>query len=351
MDKGQVKILIVLLAIVVIVGIVVIVLFLNQKLTITPYVIKESDAESSNINSISEPENKEENIVKKDSDGDGLDDEVEVRIGSNPKAADSDSDGLNDKREYELGTSLTSSDTDNDGLEDGKEVNLGSDPKDTDTDNDGLDDKQEFYNTGTNLLSYDTDGDGLGDGSEVNTYETDPKDSDTDNDGLNDGQEISKSCDPKKQDTDGDGYYDYSDLFCRNDASIQLKFNYLIMDEGFDSLGDDADPYIKVSVYKDGNWESFSSSSFDGQREVNNPYSTNLINVPDNQKDISIKVEVWDYDTWDSPDEADINPDARFGEYSFVYDITSKYLSIELDGNKDGLNEGDAVLRFGIFTY
>ena len=57
---------------------------------------------------------------------------------------DSDGDGLTDEREQELGTDPRVADTDGDGLSDGEEVNeYGTDPMDPDTDGDGLDDGDE----------------------------------------------------------------------------------------------------------------------------------------------------------------------------------------------------------------
>lgn len=57
-----------------------------------------------------------------DSDGDGLTDETERRLGTNRTLADTDGDGLNDSRERALGTKPTIADTDDDGLGDGAEV-------------------------------------------------------------------------------------------------------------------------------------------------------------------------------------------------------------------------------------
>lgn len=56
---------------------------------------------------------------------------------------DADKDGLSDEREAELGTDPRSGDTDGDGLDDGAEVASGTDPKASDTDGDGVDDGVE----------------------------------------------------------------------------------------------------------------------------------------------------------------------------------------------------------------
>ena len=65
-----------------------------------------------------------------DSDGDGLSDEQEVELGTDPNNADSDDDGLNDGEEFTANTDPNNADSDNDGVDDGTEVNLESDPTD-----------------------------------------------------------------------------------------------------------------------------------------------------------------------------------------------------------------------------
>jgi hypothetical protein len=58
-------------------------------------------------------------------------------------AVDTDGDGLSDEEEAAIGTDPTNPDTDGDGLSDGVEVALGTDPLDPDTDGDGIDDGTE----------------------------------------------------------------------------------------------------------------------------------------------------------------------------------------------------------------
>jgi hypothetical protein len=89
-------------------------------------------------------------VLTGDSDGDGIPDDVEIRLGLNPNdatdaLADFDSDGLNNLQESQAGTDIRVSDTDADGLSDGQEVNQHR----------------------TNPLLRDTDGDGVGDGLEI----------------------------------------------------------------------------------------------------------------------------------------------------------------------------------------
>ncbi|SMB78133.1 hypothetical protein SAMN05660745_00561, partial [Corynebacterium glucuronolyticum] len=141
----------------------------------------------------------------KDTDRDGLNDDEEKNLGTDPKNPDTDDDGLNDGDEVKKHhTDPKDPDTDDGGVNDGDEVNRGTDPKDpkddkttpsddgkADPDKDGLTNDEEKQH-GTDPKNPDSDGDGLNDGDEVKKHHTDPKDPDTDDDGLNDGDEVNK---------------------------------------------------------------------------------------------------------------------------------------------------------------
>ena len=66
-------------------------------------------------------------------------------------------------------------DSDGDGLEDAIEIELGTDSADLDTDDDGLTDGDEYYVYQTGTRNPDTDGDGVVDGDEI-ANGTDPND-------------------------------------------------------------------------------------------------------------------------------------------------------------------------------
>ncbi len=94
-------------------------------------------------------------------------------------------------------TTTLPNDTDGDGLTDEDDLVLGTNPHDPDTDDDGLDDYEEV-NAGedgyiTNATNSDTDGDGLNDLEEVtegeDTFLTDPTNEDTDGDGAIDSED------------------------------------------------------------------------------------------------------------------------------------------------------------------
>lgn len=94
---------------------------------------------------------------------------------------------------------LSSRDTDGDGINDDVEISNGLNPTNPtdaqeDFDRDNLTNAQEIVR-GTDLRKADTDGDGLSDGDEV-PRGTNPLLTDTDGDGIPDGVEADKSCDP-----------------------------------------------------------------------------------------------------------------------------------------------------------
>jgi TolB protein len=151
-------------------------------------------------------------IGQEDSDGDGLTNNQEVSLGTDPLNPDTDRDELLDGDEVNnRRTDPLNADTDGDGLSDGEEViRRSTDPLNPDTDGDALNDGDEVQR-GTNPLNPDTDQDGLRDSDEVNLG-TDPLNPDTDSDQLQDGQETPPCPDPLTPDSDGDGIIDGRDL-------------------------------------------------------------------------------------------------------------------------------------------
>ena len=141
---------------------------------------------------------------QEDPDMDGLINNEELQIGTDPFNPDTDGDGLGDGEEVKsYRTNPLAPDTDSDGLGDGEEVHQRrTDPLNPDTDADRLMDGDEVKRN-TDPLNPDTDADLLNDGDEVNR-KTDPLNPDSDQDGLNDGTEVSIGTDPLKPDTDSD---------------------------------------------------------------------------------------------------------------------------------------------------
>ena len=113
----------------------------------------------------------------------------EMRIANFSEVAadnlDSDGDGLLDHEEKRIGTNPYLKDTDGDGIDDGEEIRLGLDPLKPD-----------------NLKHLDIDGDGLT-GEEEERYGTNPFLADSDFDGYSDGDEIASGNDPLKANLSG----------------------------------------------------------------------------------------------------------------------------------------------------
>ncbi len=68
-----------------------------------------------------------EEDINLDTDGDGIPDEEERRIGTNPNNPDTDGDGLSDGEERRFGTDLLNPDTDGDGIPDGQDPDANAD--------------------------------------------------------------------------------------------------------------------------------------------------------------------------------------------------------------------------------
>ena len=231
-----------------------------------------------------------------DTDGDGLSDSEESRLGTDPLLMDTDQDSISDSQEIgvdldspldsdednlidaldadddndglataaeeQVGTSSLLADTDEDGILDSVEVGddisapLDTDGDgiinalDTDDDDDGIETVQEFL-LGTNHLLTDSDGDGLADGDEIADLMDEPLDSDKngildpvdtdptldqDNDGLTDLVEAKLNTDPKKADSDGDGINDAIEIGKNTDEPIDSDLDGII--DALDSVDD-----------------------------------------------------------------------------------------------------------------
>lgn len=90
---------------------------------------------------------------KKDTDGDGVGDELEMANSTHPRSNDTDGDNLPDDLEYACFSDPTVQDTDQDGMADGIEMNVyHTSPALSDTDGDGFGDAEELQTGGRNPL-------------------------------------------------------------------------------------------------------------------------------------------------------------------------------------------------------
>jgi len=187
-----------------------------------------------------------------DTDGDGLEDLLEIANGLNPRTPDMDSDGLSDYFEFYGITDPTLNDTDGDSMLDGYEVFYGLDPLTDDSlldlDGDGLINIQE-YNLGTYANNPDTDEDSMDDGYEfeygLDLFSNDAG-LDLDGDGLSNGIECQYGSMANNSDSDDDTMPDKWEY----DNNLDLNFDDANLDPDGDNLNNlaeyqnDTDPHI-----------------------------------------------------------------------------------------------------------
>jgi hypothetical protein len=266
-----------------------------------------------------------------DADGDGLTNQNENLMGTNPRDQDSDGDevvdgqdqcptaagpspqgcvpgpldfdgdGLSDHMEIViLLTDARNPDTDFDGTPDG----VDSCPRGWnatfalcpggDSDNDGLEDIAEVATHATNPYVPDTDQDGLSDLSEIEIYLTSPIRPDTDDDELPDSTEIQLGTDPWFFDSDHDEVPDVREVAAGTNPTVddagldpdldglvngrEIEFGtpVLIADQDQDALNDSVEVLVTLTLSEF--WDSDGDSLGDGI-EVNlhgtNPNSVN----------------------------------------------------------------------------
>ena len=93
-------------------------------------------------------------------------------------------------------TAEAAGDADGDGLSNDQETTLATDPGNPDSDVDGLKDGDEALIYATDPTNRDSDGDLLTDFDEINTHQTNPRANDSDGDGAADGLEAAQGTDP-----------------------------------------------------------------------------------------------------------------------------------------------------------
>lgn len=146
---------------------------------------------------------------------------------------DTDRDGIGNKDDTDI---------DNDGLTNDQEASLGTNPNKADSDGDGINDNidafpldpAEWHDTNNNGIGDNTDPDADGDGlmneDEVKIYGTSPLSFDSDGDGVNDPQELTDKTNPNKADTDGDGINDLEDLYPTDGTKWKVPWQASILD-------------------------------------------------------------------------------------------------------------------------
>lgn len=152
-------------------------------------------------------------------------------------SSDTDGDGMSDEDEAVVGTNPYSTDTDGDGISDFEEIYVyKTNPFALDTDKDSITDVKEIQEYGSNPLVIDSDGDGITDTDEILLYKSSPRLADTDSDGISDKDEIKIGSNPLKADTDDDSVPDGIDKcptstgFVENNGCPVVPQNIIIRD-------------------------------------------------------------------------------------------------------------------------
>ncbi len=205
------------------------------------------------------PLNPADDLPNPDADNDGLTDDVERVLGTDPLDADSDDDGVLDGAEANLASdtdgdgliNALDEDSDNDGLFDGTEMGVTMAPTGTDVTR-GHFIADADPTTKTSAVRRDTDNGSVSDGAEdanrngrVDAGETDPNNplddvmvADTDGDGLSDALEVVLTTDPNDADTDDDGVLDGAEPNLASDTDRDGRINALDEDSDNDGLFD-----------------------------------------------------------------------------------------------------------------
>ncbi|MBT4066509.1 MAG: transglutaminase domain-containing protein [Euryarchaeota archaeon] len=318
----------------------------------------------------------------RDSDGDGITDEDEILLGTDPELRDTDNDGLDDDvddcpdGETNWESTIISDfdgdgcldfteddDDDNDGVTDGIDQcdtsELGwissqsddndadgcHDDGDADDDNDGWSDTKEAQ-CGTNHLSSlsqpadydgdmicnivdtDDDNDGVNDENDVFPYDS-TEWLDYDEDGIGDNYDL---------DDDNDAVLDIYDLNPTRDAAMYLNLTTFTTHTKMDYFDDYAEVYFCIYVNGlDHGCIPDQNSYLSLQTGTNYWINTSIyIDLNESVREHNIQISVWDSDAWDD-DPIDISSDPDWDTEVIIFDSVTSLspLSIIADGTQD----------------
>lgn len=304
---------------------------------------------------------------------------VTRNVTSDPEVADTDGDGLNDFDELKLGTDPRDVDTDGDGLADGPNLtNPGSDVLtslqeagviqqdgvwlgEADLCADGSLDPADWDSDSPQL---DGEGDGLGDGAEIEGWTATPRNQaygvtsdpclrDTDGDDLDDSLEKERSTDPREPDTDGDGAEDRLDADPHWDLHLTFTLDAVELKQDMDTEGG-ADLRFSVQVGPERGrfWRNVSST---GTYELGETFSE--VDVEDQspgylEKEVPVFVSVLDEETASDPEPVAITPDgntATLQVHLFDETVTRNGESVG-SGGSGGVAGADAAVDFSFQT-
>ncbi len=305
-----------------------------------------------------------------DRDGDGLSDDLETRIGTDPDDRDSDDDGVPDGDEADFavdtdGDGLINAldpDSDGDGILDGTESGLTEADLHPDTDRAvGNFVPDADPSTTTSPVNPDTDFGGVGDGAEdtnfngrVDMGEADPLDpsdddeatGDTDGDGLIDADEVALGTDPFDADTDDDGVPDDEEPQPDQDTDGDGLINALDPDSDGDGILDGTE--LGLTTPGPGTDESVGNFVPDADPSTTtDPLDpdTDTGGVPDGVEDRNFNGRVDDEegDPNDPDDDAVLDSDGD--GLSDLAEVGLGTDPLDADSDDDGVLDGDEPQR------
>jgi len=290
-----------------------------------------SDSEEVGVNLDSPLDSDEDGLIDAldfDDDNDGISTLAEERVGTSSLHADTDEDGILDS--IEVGSDLDAPlDTDGDGI-----INA----LDTDDDDDNIETIQEAL-LGTNHLLIDSDGDGLSDSEEIADLMDEPLDTDKDgildavdtdekldqdNDGLSDLLEAKLLTDPKKADSDGDGINDDIEVGENtdepNDKDLDGIIDALDTVDNSDSDNDGLTDSLEMTLKSDPNTADSDNDGINDLEEL----GKNIEQPLDSDQDGILNL---------------IDRDDDNDNLSTRYEIRIGTNPLEADSDKDGLDD------------
>ena len=309
-----------------------------------------------------------------DSDGDGLGDDTEKGVGTDPMNPDTDSDGLGDGVEYDFWKSkkaevqngipvwaqerypdekakdiierfgpmgdldndglinILDIDSDGDGLSDGTEINMGTDPADPDSDNDGVDDGKEVEE-GTNPMGgEDEDDDKMPDDWEEH-HDVDDPNADPDHDGDTNLEEYLNGTDPNQP---GDG------MNSMGEVPPSLEDDYY--GEAMDRILFFVEPETNPSYWRLGSYDTYDGNGWENSKDDKEEYDGRILDV-DPPVFETVNIKTFSIKFWGS--SRGFLPTAQNTNLIFnvTFNDTNSSNRLYLDGG-GGFSSPSVVLRY-----
>jgi hypothetical protein len=181
----------------------------------------------------------------------------------------------------------------------------------------------------------DSDGDGI-----VDEEDAFPNDSGEWRDGDGDG--IGDNSDALPNDGDNDGYADGADLYPAGDVGFVFSISKFKVVDPVDMFSDSAQIFFSLAIdgqsvgRLDNGGEAW-SSQLNVAKSVSETFR---VNVPDDQRQVSITLTMYDEDGWDDNDVLDIDGTSSGRSLNLLYDVVTNTWTGDDDGVGYGSEDG-----------